>query len=268
MRLLLLSNSTAPGQGFLEHALEAIAETMAGGQRLLFFAQASFDPDHYTDIMQTALRELDLEVVPAHKQDDPVRELDHADAVFVGGGNAFRLLKRFQDSGLLEALEERVRGGLPYLSASAGTNLACPTIRTTNDMPIVEPRSLAALGLVTFQINPHYAEVDRASTPYAESRDQRIEEFLHENDVPVVGLREGAWLDVRPDSILVDGPTGGRLFERGTEPRELPGGSELTALLKRGAVYDSPVEKQFRMRPDAVARAPVRRPGCVEGPGG
>jgi dipeptidase E len=225
MRLLLLSNSIAPGQGFLEHALEAISDVIAGGQRLLFFAQASFDPDHYTEVMQAALRQLDVEVVPAHRRDDPVRQLGQADAIFVGGGNAFRLLKRFQDSGLIEAVRERVRDGLPYLSASAGTNLACPTIRTTNDMPIVEPRSLAALGLVAFQINPHYVEVDPASAPYAESRDQRIEEFLQDNDVPVVGLREKAWLDVRPNSILVDGPTGGRLFQRGTEPRDLPGGS-------------------------------------------
>jgi dipeptidase E len=240
MRLLLLSNSTAPGQGFLDHALGAISDAMAGGQRLLFLAQVSFDPDRYTEVIQAALRQLDVKVVPAHKHNHPVRELDHADAIFVGGGNSFRLLKTFQDSRLVDAVRERVRDGLPYLSASAGTNLACPTIRTTNDMPIVEPRSLAALGLVTFQINPHYVEEDPASTPYAESRDQRIEEFLQENDVPVVGVREGAWLDVRPDSSLVGGPTGGRLFQRGAEPRDLPRGSELTALLKRRALYDSP----------------------------
>lgn len=233
MRLLLLSNSIAPGQGFLQHALEAISDAMAGGQRLLFFAQASSDPDHYADVMQAALRQLDVDVVPAHRRHDPLRELDHADAIFVGGGNAFRLLKAFQDSGLFGAVQERVRGGLPYLSASAGTNLACPTIRTTNDMPIVEPRSLTALALVTFQINPHYAEVDPGSAAYAASRDQQIGEFLQENDVPVVGLREGAWLDVRPNSIRVGGPTGGRLFQRGSDPRDLSRGRELTALLER-----------------------------------
>jgi hypothetical protein len=100
-----------------------------------------------------------------------------------------------------------------------GTNLACPTIRTTNDMPIVEPRSLVALGLVPFQINPHYVELD--SAPFAASRDERIGEFLHQNDVPVVGLREGAWLDVRDGSIILGGPTGGKLFQRRTEPRDL-----------------------------------------------
>ena len=198
MRLLLLSNSFAPGQRFLEHAFEAIAETIGGGRRLLFLAYASLEPDRYTAMMAVALRALGLEVVPAHIQKDVVHELDRADAVFVGGGNAFRLLKTCQDSGLLDTLRERVKDGLPYLGASAGTNLACPTIRTTNDMPIVEPRSLAALGLVPFQINPHYVERDAPS--FAASRDRRIGEFLHENDVPVVGLREGAWLAVHNDS--------------------------------------------------------------------
>jgi dipeptidase E len=235
MRLLLLSNSTAPSMGFLEHALDAISETMGNARRLHFFPLASFDPARYTEVMQTALRPLDLEVVPAHRRED----LEQAEAIFVGGGNAFCLLKSFQDSRLLEAVRERVHAGMPYLAASAGTNLACPTIRTTNDMPIVEPRSLDALGVVPFQINPHYPEIDQADARHAETRDQRIGEFLHENDVPVVALREGAWLDVRDDSILVDGPTGGRLFRRGSEPRELQGGSDLTELLATRPQYDS-----------------------------
>jgi dipeptidase E len=190
--------------------------------------------------MQAALRQLEVEVVPAHRQRDLGHELDSADAIVVGGGNAFRLLKTFQDSGLLDSVRERVLDGLPYLGASAGTNLACPTIRTTNDMPIVEPRSLVALGLVPFQINPHYVELDAA--PHAASRDKRIGEFLHENGVPVVGLREGAWLDVRDESVVVGGPTGGKLFQRGSEPRDLQPGSDLSTLLKTRPQYDSPVE--------------------------
>jgi dipeptidase E len=240
MRLLLLSNSVAPGQGFLEHAFEAISDAMDGGQRLLFLGYASFEPDRYTEVMQGALRELGVEVVPAHRQEDLTNELDRAQAIFVGGGNAFRLLKAFQDSGLAYAVRERVLAGLPYLGASAGTNVACPTIRTTNDMPIVEPHSLVALGLVPFQINPHYVELDGA--PFAHSRDKRIGEFLHENDVPVVGLREGAWLDVRDDSVAVGGPTGGRLFQRGAEPRDLLRGHDLSELLKTRPQYDSSVE--------------------------
>jgi dipeptidase E len=242
VRLLLLSNSVAPGQGFLDHALESMSDAMGRGRRLLFFAYASFDPDQYTELMQSALRQLGVEVVPAHRQVDLAHELDVTDAIFVGGGNAFRLLKRCQDTGLVEDLRERVLGGLPYLGASAGINIACPTIRTTNDMPIVEPRSLAALGLVPFQINPHYVALD-APPPVRETRDKRIREFLNENDVPVVGLREGAWLDVRDDSAVVGGPTGGRLFERGTEPRDLHPGSNLSALLKTQPQFDAPVDE-------------------------
>jgi dipeptidase E len=241
MRLLLLSNSVAPGHEFLEHALQSIAEAMGGGTRLLFFACASYDPDGYSEVMQDALHVLGLELVPAHRQNDLVCELDRAQAIFVGGGNAFRLLKTFQDTGLLEQVRERVREGLPYLAASAGTNLACPTIRTTNDMPIVEPRSLVALGLVPFQINPHYVERDAAQ--FAASRDRRIGEFLYENDVPVVGLREGAWLGVRDDTAVVGGPTGGRLFQRGSEPRDLSPGSDLSALLATRPRYDSSVDE-------------------------
>lgn len=241
MRLLLLSNSVAPGRGFLEHALESISDVIQSGQRLLFFAYASFDPDRYTEVMRTALRPLDIEVVPAHEQEDLGCELDRAHAVFVGGGNAFRLLKTFQHFGLDRLVRERVFAGLPYLGASAGANLACPTIRTTNDMPIVEPHSLAALGLVPFQINPHYVEADGA--PLASSRDKRIGEFLQENDVPVVGLREGAWLDVRDASITLGGRTGGRLFQRGTEPHDLLPGDDVSALLKTTARYDCAVDE-------------------------
>lgn len=242
MRLLLLSNSVAPGRGFLEHALESIAETMGNSERMLFFADHSYDPDGYTDVMQTALRQLGVEVVPAHRRRDLAREFNTADAIFVGGGNAFRLLKTFQDSGVLDVVRDRALAGLPYFGASAGTNLACPTIRTTNDMPIVEPRSLLALGLVPFQINPHYVELDAA--PFAASRDKRIGEFLHENDVPVVGLREGAWLEVRDESVAIGGPTGGRLFQREAEPRDLLPGDDLSELLKTRPRYDSPVEDE------------------------
>src|SRR5689334_90511 len=118
MRLLLLSNSVAPGRRFLEHALEAISDAMDGRQRLLFVAHASLEPDRYTEVMQGALRELGLVVVPAHRQEDLIDELDRAQAIFVGGGNAFRLLKAFQDSGLVDAVRQRVLAGLPYLGAS------------------------------------------------------------------------------------------------------------------------------------------------------
>ncbi|HEV2592273.1 MAG TPA: dipeptidase PepE [Gaiellaceae bacterium] len=241
MELLLLSNSTAPGRGFLEHALDEIADVLQGRKRLLFLAQASFEPEQYTRVMEEALQPLQLEVVSTHAGADPAAELEHADAVFVGGGNSFRLLNELQQLHLLESLRTRVRSGMPYLAASAGTNLACPTIRTTNDMPIVQPSSFQALELVPFQINPHYLDADPASPHLGASRSQRISEFLVQNDVPVVALREGAWLRVSGSSAIVAGAADSRLFARGVDPVDLASGSDISTLLQTRPRYDTPL---------------------------
>jgi dipeptidase E len=129
--------------------------------------------------------------------------------------------------------------GVPYLGASAGANLACPTIRTTNDMPIVDPGTFRALDLIPFQINAHYPAAEPASLQPGETRQQRILEFLEENDVPVLGLREGTWLRVSAGVATVGGVTGSRLFRRGTEPQELPTGSDVSALLDLAAEFDT-----------------------------
>lgn len=237
--LLLLSNSTSPGLGFLEHALDTIGGLLpAGRRRLLFIPFAASDPDRYTQVMAAALAPAAIEITGAHRCPDPIRALSSADAVFVGGGNAFRLLRALQDSGLAAAIRDRVSAGMPYLGASAGTNVACPTVRTTNDMPIVAPRSLDALGLIPFQINPHYRDPDPASTHQGETRQQRIEEFLEENDVPVLGLREGSWLRVSDSRAAIGGTAGGRLFGRGAAPAELPSGSDVSALLTMRPRFD------------------------------
>ncbi len=155
------------------------------------------------------------------------RLLEEVAAIFVGGGNTFRLLKTLRDSGLLELVGRRVREGMLYMGASAGTNMAMPTIRTTNDMPIVEPDSFEALRLVDFQINPHYLDPDPGSTHMGETREQRLAEFLEENDVPVVGLREGAWLRIEGESMTLGGRNGARIFRRGQAPEERGVGEEL-----------------------------------------
>jgi dipeptidase E len=164
--------------------------------------------------------------------DDGGRQaLEAAEAVFVGGGNTFRLLDTLQRAGLLEPLRERVRGGMPYLGASAGTNIAAPTIKTTNDMPIVQPARFDALGLVPFQINPHYVDPSPDTRHMGETREERIREFLEENDLVVVGLREGAWLDVEDGRCTLQGGAGARVFRRGQEPREVPPGGSLDDLM-------------------------------------
>jgi len=148
-------------------------------------------------------------------------------------------LRALQDLGLITEIRRRVRAGLPYLGSSAGTNMACPSLRTTNDMPIVEPASFAALGLVPFQINPHYLDPDPASRHMGETRERRITEFLEENDVPVLGLREGSWLRVSGTRAGIGGASGARLFRRGAEPRELVPGDDVSSLLTVPARFDT-----------------------------
>jgi len=236
--LLLLSNSTAPGMRFLEHATEAIKAVLGDRSSLLFVPFASSDPDTYTSIMRQALARVGIEVTGLHQASDLTAAVADAQAVFVGGGNSFRLLRALTTLGVLEALRQAALAGLPYLAASAGANLACPTIRTTNDMPIVEPGSLAALELIPFQLNPHYLDPDPGSPHQGETRPKRIEEFLEENDVPVLGLREGAWLQVSGTRARLSGRNTGRLFRRHTGPIDIPAGADLSYLLDTRPRFD------------------------------
>ena len=158
--------------------------------------------------------------------------LETAEAVFVGGGNSFRLLKTLQDRGLLGVLRRRIQEGMPYMGASAGSNLACPTIRTTNDMPIVEPAGFDALGVLPFQLNPHYLDPVSDSEHMGETREQRLREFLEDNDAVVLGLREGGWLARRDDVLRLDGAKPARLFRRGVDPREIDSPADISDLLR------------------------------------
>ena len=238
--LMLLSNSFSPGQGALEHAMDALGELFAGCRQVLFVPYANSNPDADTEAMRTALAALTVQVAGAHHALDPLAALAEADAVFVGGGNAFRLLRAVQRNGLLEAIRRRVLAGLPYAGVSAGANLACPSIRTTNDMPIVEPASLDALALIPFQINPHYPVAHASDGQLMETRDQRLDEFLEENDVPVVGLCEGSWLRVSGQRAAIGGTSGGRVFTRAGERRHVRPGDDLSNLLDTRPTYDSP----------------------------
>jgi len=238
MRLLLLSNGTLPNQGYLEYALPWIQEFFATStetpKRLLFVPYALRDHDGYATKAAAALASLGMEVISAHRSTNPVELLDEVDGVFIGGGNTFRLLDRLQQSGLDREIAARVRDGMPYMGASAGTNVAAPTIRTTNDMPIVQPRSFEAMELVPFQINPHYVEgkfhyeEDGRIVPYnGESRTDRLREFHEENATPVLGLREGTALRVADQELTLLGGKKALWFERGKDPVELDDVSDL-----------------------------------------
>jgi dipeptidase E len=227
--LLLLSNSRNPGQEFLGHVTAALLEFLGTEPRRLAFipyAAVTLSYDEYATRVREALAPLGHAVESVH-EDDPAEVLREADAIVVGGGNTFRLLERLAAVQLLQRIRAKVRDGVPYLGWSAGANLACPTIRTTNDMPIVQPPDFTALGLVPFQINPHYTDLTLPNHG-GETRADRIREFLVMNPgLRVVGLREGSWLRREGDTLTLHGPHPLALFEAGREVREVDPGTDL-----------------------------------------
>lgn len=232
-RLLLISNSTLFGSGFLDHAETEIRNFLGNGARILFVPFALHDHDAYAQKARKRFAAMGFGLESVHQSDDKQQAVNNAEAIFIGGGNTFRLLKTLYDVELVDLIRRRVEEGIPYMGSSAGSNVAAPTIRTTNDMPIVEPPSLNALGLVPFQINPHYLDADPNSTHMGETREERIMQFLEDNDTPVVGLREGAMLRVEQGSTLLKGSTGARIFRKGLAPIEVQPGTTLDALLSQ-----------------------------------
>ena len=223
--LLLISSSRVHGKTYLEHCQSAVVNHFSGAQNILFVPYALKDYDNYESTVASAFREIGLTIRSIHHAADPVAAIAEADGVFVGGGNSFRLLKTLYDLKLLPVIKQAVQGGsLDYMGSSAGTNMACPTIRTTNDMPIVQPPSLDALGLIPFQINPHYLDADPNSTHKGETREQRLAEFHEDNSLPVAGIREGSWLEIKADSCDLCGETGMKLFRSGEAAEEIQAG--------------------------------------------
>jgi len=230
-RLLLISNSTLHGSGYLDHAESEIRDFLAELNHVLFVPFALLDRDKYTATARARFQKMGYELTSIHSAANPAQAVKETDAMFIGGGNTFRLLKALYDFDLLDVIRERVDAGMPYIGSSAGSNMACPTIRTTNDMPIVQPASFNALGLVPFQINPHYLDPDPNSRHMGETREERIIQFLEENETPVVGLREGAMLRIENGETMLRGSTGARIFRRGLEPLEISPGAKLNELL-------------------------------------
>ena len=237
MRLLLLSSSRQHGTGYLDHAIGPVQELFAGVRRIAFVPFALHDRAGYARIVQERFAQLGIAVDAVEPDTSAAAVIESAAGVFVGGGNTFRLLDRIQRSGLLAPLRQRVRSGMPYMGSSAGTVIAAPTISTTNDMPIVQPASFESLGFLPFHINCHYLDPDPGSRHMGETREQRLVEFLEENDRVVVGLREGAWLRCEGAasgtlSVALEGSQGCRLFRRGAAPAEVPPGTQLDTLVR------------------------------------
>ncbi len=226
-RLLLISTSTVYGTGYLDHAEAEIQDHLRGLNSILFVPYALSDHAGYAAKARERFERFGIALHSIHESGEPSRAVEKAEAIFIGGGNTFRLLKALYDYQLIKAIRVRVVAGMPYMGASAGSNVAGPTIRTTNDMPIVEPPSLDALNLFPYQINPHYLDPDPSSTHMGETREERLLQYLEENETPVIGLREGCYLRVQGGHIWLKGMRPARVFCRGKQPFEFSPGTEV-----------------------------------------
>src|SRR5258708_23457783 len=219
-RLLLISSSTLHGQGYLDHVEAEIGDFLGVARRIVFLPYAVHDRQAYASRVRDRFRAMGCALTSLHEVSNPRRAVEEADAIFMGGGNTFRLLKSLYDCNLLSTIRQAVEGGIPYIGSSAGSIVAGPSLKTTKDMPIVQPPSFDALGLVDFQISPHYLDTDPSSTHMGETQEERILQFLEENEAPVVGFREGAVLRVENGSVTLKGSVGARIFRRGCPPVE------------------------------------------------
>ncbi len=235
MRLLLISNSTNPGEAYLDYPKYNIKEFLGEKPvKALFipYAAVTFSYDEYEEKVNNRFKEIGHSVVGIHHYDDPKKAVEEAEAIIVGGGNTWKLVRMMRDNGLIDIIHKKVKGGTPYIGWSAGSNVACPTLRTTNDMPIVDPKGFDVANLVPFQINPHYLD-DHPSNHGGETREVRINEFITENqDVYVVGLREATMLNLEGDVLKLIGKRPARIFKYGQEPKELTDKDDFNFLMK------------------------------------
>jgi len=231
VRLLLISSSFHGDGGYLDHCASDIRAFLAGIGRVLFVPFALKDWDWYSALARGRFLEMGHALDAIHEVRTPREAIASAEAIFVGGGNTYRLLNTLYRLEILRCLESRVRDGVPFIGASAGANIACPTIKTSNDMAIVYPPCPTALGVIPFQINPHYYDPDPACEARVETRERRIREYHEENEWPVLGLREGERLRLDGSELVLVGKSPARLFQRGSEPREIEPGASLSFLL-------------------------------------
>lgn len=234
--LLLISNSTNAGEAYLAWPAKDIEAFFKrfGIKKVLFVPYAGVTPgyDAYADKVAGVFAAMGVELDSVHRFEHPITAVQNAECIVVGGGNTFHLVQQMQRTGIMKAIREKVLQGCPYMGWSAGSNVACPSVRTTNDMPIVQPDSFDALNLVPFQINPHYLDANPAGHG-GETREDRIREFMVVNpDIYVAGLREATSLLVEGNRMELVGNRRMRLFKAGTEPREIEPG-DVSFLLEK-----------------------------------
>ena len=234
MRLLLLSNSTMQGEDYLDYPKHEIQQFLGSKKvNALFipYAAVTLSFDEYEEKVNERFQEIGHEVKGIHHYKDPVKAVQQAEAIVVGGGNTWQLVRVLHELGLMYAIRDRVLNGTPYIGWSAGSNVAGPTLRTTNDMPIIDPTSFNTTNLVPFQINPHYLDANTEGHG-GETREQRINEFIEINPkVYVVGLREGTMLKLENGKLELIGSRSARVFHKGEEPKELKAGDDFSFLM-------------------------------------
>lgn len=237
MKLLLISNSTMAGGPYLDHPKYEINRFLGDKPVTAVFipyAAINFTYDAYCEKVENRFSEFGHHIVGLHTFNDPVKAIEDADAIVIGGGNTWHLVRKLHEQKLMYPIREKVFNGTPYIGWSAGANIACPTLRTTNDMPIVEPKGFECIGLVPFQINPHYLD-ENFRDHAGETREQRIQEFIKLNtEIYVVGLREGTMLKLEEDKLQLIGSKMCRIFKKGEKPVELSPKDDLSFLMETG----------------------------------
>lgn len=233
--LLLISNSTLHGSGYLDHCADEIKKFMSERKTILFVPYArpsGMTHDQYTKVARERFEKMEIKLSGIHEYPYPVEAVQKAEAIFIGGGNTFVLLLELYKTNIIKEIRKKVSEGMPYIGTSAGSNVACKSVKTTNDMPIKYPPSFDGINLVPFNINPHYIDPDPSSKHMGETRETRIKEFHFYNDECVIGLREGAMLLIADDKMTLKGSTGARLFKKEEEAEEFKPGDSLDFLLK------------------------------------
>lgn len=236
-KLIIASTSTLHGGSYLDYLMPTLADFYQNCTTILFIPYArpgGISHDEYTDKVRSAFKQIGKEVKGLHEFEHPKQAIQEAQAIFTGGGNTFLLVSQLYKFDVMTVLAEQIKAGTPYLGTSAGSNITGLTMQTTNDMPIIYPPSFQTLGMISFNLNPHYLDPDQNSKHMGETRETRIKEFHSFNSVPVLGLREGSWLEVLGDRITLKGNLSARLFKAGQEPEEWPAESDLSFLNQLG----------------------------------
>ena len=228
--ILLASTSTVYGSGFLDYLLPELEQHFTDCKTLLFIPYArsgGMTHEEYTAKVALTFAKINIAVKGINEFDNPAEAVQNAEAIFTGGGNTFVLVSQLYKNQVMGVLSEKLKNGTPYLGTSAGSNIAGLTIQTTNDMPIVYPPSFQTLGMIPFNLNPHFIDSEGPDNHMGETREDRIKEFHVFNSIPVLGLREGSWLDIKGNSIVLKGNLKARLFRQNQQPEELESGTDL-----------------------------------------